>query len=104
MIRRPPRSTLFPYTTLFRSRRDTSPGEPSVKVLVLPEHPLRDGHELGVRVQKRLDALAGQVLNGYAQPVRALPELPRPLIVQRNRDLRHGPPHAFLLKIAANRA
>src|SRR3712207_7167801 len=24
MIRRPPRSTLFPYTTLFRSRRDCS--------------------------------------------------------------------------------
>src|SRR3712207_7651908 len=27
MIRRPPRSTLFPYTTLFRSRLDASPGE-----------------------------------------------------------------------------
>src|SRR2546430_8561680 len=30
MIRRPPRSTLFPYTTLFRSRRHTheqAPGE-----------------------------------------------------------------------------
>src|SRR2546430_4276765 len=27
MIRRPPRSTLFPYTTLFRSR--SSPGSPS---------------------------------------------------------------------------
>src|SRR3712207_8724974 len=26
MIRRPPRSTLFPYTTLFRSRRDGRPG------------------------------------------------------------------------------
>src|SRR3989440_871123 len=25
MIRRPPRSTLFPYTTLFRSRRRTDP-------------------------------------------------------------------------------
>src|SRR2546426_8578929 len=25
MIRRPPRSTLFPYTTLFRSRGDRSP-------------------------------------------------------------------------------
>src|SRR5256885_2986904 len=25
MIRRPPRSTLFPYTTLFRSNRETSP-------------------------------------------------------------------------------
>src|SRR5256885_8179210 len=27
MIRRPPRSTLFPYTTLFRSGREPSPGE-----------------------------------------------------------------------------
>src|SRR2546427_1712297 len=26
MIRRPPRSTLFPYTTLFRSDRDDRPG------------------------------------------------------------------------------
>src|SRR2546430_17589297 len=26
MIRRPPRSTLFPYTTLFRSRRDDRAG------------------------------------------------------------------------------
>src|SRR2546426_9157145 len=26
MIRRPPRSTLFPYTTLFRSRRGRAPG------------------------------------------------------------------------------
>src|SRR5687767_15285287 len=28
MIRRPPRSTLFPYTTLFRSRRPPSPTTP----------------------------------------------------------------------------
>src|SRR2546422_5101584 len=27
MIRRPPRSTLFPYTTLFRSWRSSSPAE-----------------------------------------------------------------------------
>src|SRR5258708_30022495 len=27
MIRRPPRSTLFPYTTLFRSLRSCSPGQ-----------------------------------------------------------------------------
>src|SRR2546428_1841112 len=26
MIRRPPRSTLFPYTTLFRSQRSVTPG------------------------------------------------------------------------------
>src|SRR5260221_12672834 len=30
MIRRPPRSTLFPYTTLFRSLVYTSMGHPSV--------------------------------------------------------------------------
>src|SRR5216683_3409156 len=29
MIRRPPRSTLFPYTTLFRSRRVPSPLPPA---------------------------------------------------------------------------
>src|SRR5260370_28678512 len=28
MIRRPPRSTLFPYTTLFRSTAATAPGSP----------------------------------------------------------------------------
>src|SRR5437899_6853315 len=28
MIRRPPRSTLFPYTTLFRSRRRRATGRP----------------------------------------------------------------------------
>src|SRR5574342_1002138 len=36
MIRRPPRSTLFPYTTLFRSDRDArGGGRPGVKV---PSH------------------------------------------------------------------
>src|SRR2546422_6330753 len=34
MIRRPPRSTLFPYTTLFRSRLDDLAGEAA------PEDPL----------------------------------------------------------------
>src|SRR5690349_22156965 len=31
MLRRPPRSTLFPYTTLFRSRRQ-QPGAPALNV------------------------------------------------------------------------
>src|SRR2546427_4869458 len=30
MIRRPPRSTLFPYTTLFRSRGLDAPADPDV--------------------------------------------------------------------------
>src|SRR3712207_7549106 len=39
MIRRPPRSTLFPYTTLFRSDVEDRPGG--------PEHPSRR-HDLGL--------------------------------------------------------
>src|SRR2546429_1475722 len=35
MIRRPPRSTLFPYTTLFRSRFDEPP---EMDVVALPSH------------------------------------------------------------------
>src|SRR2546427_6893610 len=33
MIRRPPRSTLFPYTTLFRSHSDRSPATPRLGLL-----------------------------------------------------------------------
>src|SRR5690554_7371617 len=40
MIRRPPRSTLFPYTTLFRSRR-TSERRPPLRRLWLQSSPLR---------------------------------------------------------------
>src|SRR3712207_1877082 len=37
MIRRPPRSTLFPYTTLFRSGRSNITGKPAA-LLLLAEH------------------------------------------------------------------
>src|SRR3712207_7933592 len=42
MIRRPPRSTLFPYTTLFRSRlaRDVGPVEPQHVLGRLGDEPL----------------------------------------------------------------
>src|SRR2546426_8408188 len=36
MIRRPPRSTLFPYTTLFRSRRQDGAGRPLPDDVVRP--------------------------------------------------------------------
>src|SRR5260370_4971404 len=46
MIRRPPRSTLFPYTTLFRSRR------------ALEAHDRRARHRVGVGARgRRADAL-----------------------------------------------
>src|SRR5256885_9408423 len=39
MIRRPPRSTLFPYTTLFRSRADGDPESARSAVRADHEHP-----------------------------------------------------------------
>src|SRR5438270_9794410 len=43
MIRRPPRSTLFPYTTLFRSgRRGHREGKPDSRELVPPKQPSSD--------------------------------------------------------------
>src|SRR3712207_136609 len=47
MIRRPPRSTLFPYTTLFRSRADARPEQAQVVV------DLRDRADRRARVARR---------------------------------------------------
>src|SRR5438034_8779411 len=43
MIRRPPRSTLFPYTTLFRSRQDSSAPAGAVARPTRPPRPGRRG-------------------------------------------------------------
>src|SRR3712207_7355021 len=46
MIRRPPRSTLFPYTTLFRSHRDAGGVVPAVLQTTEPAE--QHVHRLGV--------------------------------------------------------
>src|SRR2546426_8528034 len=65
MIRRPPRSTLFPYTTLFRSQQLTLP--------VLPEHRRRfvDRREIHVKTFAVAVALAAI----WGAPARADPAL-----------------------------
>src|SRR3712207_7303587 len=57
MIRRPPRSTLFPYTTLFRSRGRTRrpSGDPGLRQASLPV----EGVERSARGGDRLAAGAG---------------------------------------------
>src|SRR2546430_6900283 len=49
MIRRPPRSTLFPYTTLFRSRE----GETFFIPPNVPHAPVRPPDTLGVVIERR---------------------------------------------------
>src|SRR5438132_2662223 len=53
MIRRPPRSTLFPYTTLFRSSRSRSPAAPLEAPHVL-EVAVQVAADLGERVAAEL--------------------------------------------------
>src|SRR2546427_6995790 len=53
MIRRPPRSTLFPYTTLFRSRSER-PGEPGALLCVTPRPSQRPGEPWALLYSYRL--------------------------------------------------
>src|SRR5438445_11814037 len=64
MIRRPPRSTLFPYTTLFRSV-----GDPHG-----PDHPLLTAWHLTLRPRART------AVRGVARPPRFRPDLDRRLV------------------------
>src|SRR5438094_5760566 len=57
MIRRPPRSTLFPYTTLFRSHR-------AIAARVPAEERLPAGRGLGAGVGRRL-LTPGPALSGH---------------------------------------
>src|SRR2546422_7281322 len=57
MIRRPPRSTLFPYTTLFRSRRQTFGGG---------VHRLAPAPEVVARMAAVLGAATDGALEGVA--------------------------------------
>src|SRR5436189_3215636 len=73
MIRRPPRSTLFPYTTLFRSNRkrggDADPGDPRPQRYLsglpetaypgccIPAVPPRQGREPGGRSEEHTSEL-----------------------------------------------
>src|SRR2546422_4077466 len=70
MIRRPPRSTLFPYTTLFRSRLGAFRGALSVRPALLsrhrprgPAHRVRRREERGARDRKstRLNSSHGYI-------------------------------------------
>src|SRR5256885_5445225 len=68
MIRRPPRSTLFPYTTLFRSRTDHvarlgARRSPDGLCLV----PEQEAHPVRAEPQREQAARAGRELQGLEQ-------------------------------------
>src|SRR5256885_15832160 len=64
MIRRPPRSTLFPYTTLFRSRRGGAPDLRSRMAASL--HPRRGARRDRALVEGALSSVASVTRNAAA--------------------------------------
>src|SRR5256885_14198901 len=72
MIRRPPRSTLFPYTTLFRSRRQAArprrrglrPGEAPARV-----KPVAVGPDTFVSLKIEMYDAQGALLQAGSEPV-----------------------------------
>src|SRR2546422_5109790 len=97
MIRRPPRSTLFPYTTLFRSREPVDPevlaraallagARPAVSRFVLPLHSSQD------RKSTRLNSSHGYI--SYA--VFCLKKKNQRAQKVQNRVLQHRPIHSSL--------
>src|SRR3712207_7315791 len=64
MIRRPPRSTLFPYTTLFRSELDRAPGSgrrelDAAEAAVAPEVAVEAPPQARVEVDGAVDVRHG---------------------------------------------
>src|SRR5260221_13919277 len=60
MIRRPPRSTLFPYTTLFRS-----PGDPGIPKTLAPTKYNNFGPRLGLAYSPGFsDGVLGKIFGG----------------------------------------
>src|SRR5258706_2523508 len=60
MIRRPPRSTLFPYTTLFRSQSSKRAETPVLKVVVL-HHPVSGNEKRSEEHTSELQSLTNLV-------------------------------------------
>src|SRR3712207_7000934 len=79
MIRRPPRSTLFPYTTLFRSVRDRQSGGLNRRAPVDVRNPLRE---------RSLGCLLGR------EGLRALPPLARDRVGRDRKSTRLNSSHA----------
>src|SRR5947209_13561211 len=63
MIRRPPRSTLFPYTTLFRSDADNRP------LLVMRSNLWASGYDVDGTDQTSLGQFSGRVQQTYKHSV-----------------------------------
>src|SRR2546425_12550874 len=78
MIRRPPRSTLFPYTTLFRSLRERSLQQERVGSVEKPPQRL----DLSCRVELRNLGQRANRLQDYSRALRGQRDPPLPSLIE----------------------
>src|SRR2546427_6187298 len=68
MIRRPPRSTLFPYTTLFRSGADDQKIQGTAPHMIAKSHSLTgDLREIAKHIRIQLQSQREQMFNGMTR-------------------------------------
>src|SRR5438046_4824081 len=88
MIRRPPRSTLFPYTTLFRSHR-----APEQLLTLLLEQP-RSLTALAERLQRRQALQRVERSEEHTSELQSLTNLVCRLLLEKKKSRAHHEPHA----------
>src|SRR5256886_17250002 len=98
MIRRPPRSTLFPYTTLFRSERRMQVTRSILEVLARTRHPVTVVTKSAL-VLRDLDLLSGLARQGLASVAVSVTTLDAEL--KRRLEPRADSPQARLRTLAA---
>src|SRR2546430_12570928 len=100
MIRRPPRSTLFPYTTLFRSRRRRGRGDPEHEPLARRLLDAEDGdgqdHPGLAEDARRGDRKSTRLNSSHSQISYAVFCLKKKKAKSRNLELTHSQPHVSL--------
>src|SRR2546429_9112044 len=88
MIRRPPRSTLFPYTTLFRSM--TSPNQPVSPNMVQASLTIHDNPPTGVTVLSFDIDVTGAELQPSETGTQPVSMLSEPEDIERSEERRVG--------------
>src|SRR2546425_4628758 len=94
MIRRPPRSTLFPYTTLFRSRDEHAEAELAVSVRDFDPHLGGSRCQIDARVDVG-DPAAERRSEEHTSELQSLAYLVCRLLLEKKKPLESRPRPAF---------